>query len=169
MPRSTAAVLSGSGFGPASGGQTTAAITSPASSRPRSTCSAKAACPTRRTRIPGSALEMGGEEALEPLPRVARSLGLVRGALVAEEPVIRSGIHDHLGLLARPLQLGLQLLDRVEGDEGVLLAEEGEDGCPQLRRPVDRDAATVERHRCLDLLRQLAGGEVAHASAHAEP
>src|SRR5262249_62345268 len=108
-PARSAAVLSGSGFGPASGGQTTAAITSPASSRPRSTCSAKAACPTRRTRIPGSALEMGGEEALEPLPRVARSLGLVRGALGAEEPVIRPGIHDHLGLLARPRQLGLQL------------------------------------------------------------
>src|SRR5262252_11124959 len=147
----------------------TAAITSPASSRLRSTCSAKAACPTRRTRTSGSALEVGGEEVLEPLPRVACRRRLVRGALVAEEPVIRPGIHDHLGLLAGARELGLQLLDRVERDEGILFAEEGQNRCTELRRLVDRDAAAVERHRCLDLLRELARGKVAHAAAHAEP
>src|SRR5438876_5726357 len=169
MPRASAAALEGSGFDPASGGQMTAATPSPASSRRLSTCSANAACPTRRTRIPGSALEVRCEEALQALPRVARRLGLVGSALVAEEAMVRTRINDHLGLLAGAGELGLQLLDGVEWDEGVLLAEEGEDRSAELWRLVDRDAASVEGSRRLDLLRELAGGEVAHAATHAEP
>src|SRR5438552_1907939 len=111
MPRASAAALRGSGFDPASGGQTTAAIASPASSRRLSTCSANAACPTRRTRIPGSALEVRREEALQALPRVARRLRLVGGALVAEEAMVCTRIDDHLGLLA-----GAAVEVRREGD-----------------------------------------------------
>src|SRR5206468_6936604 len=94
MPRARAAPFTGSGFGPASGGHTTAAIVSPAASRPRSTSSAKAACPTRRMRIAGSGFQMRREELLEPPPRVLGGGLLVRGALVAEEAVLRAGVDD---------------------------------------------------------------------------
>src|SRR5947209_16133276 len=99
MPRASAAAFSGSGFGPASGGHTTAAIVSPAASRPRSTSSAKAACPTRRMRIGGSGLQMRREELLEPRPRVLGRGLPVPGALVAAKAVPRTGVDDHLAFL----------------------------------------------------------------------
>src|SRR5947208_17181789 len=83
MPRASAAAFTGSGFGPASGGHRTAAIVSPAASRPRRTSSAKAACPTRRMRITGAGVRMRGAELLEPPPHVLRGVLLVRGARVA--------------------------------------------------------------------------------------
>src|SRR2546425_6470660 len=134
MPRASAAAFSGSGFGPASGGHTTAAIVSPAASRPRSTSSAKAACPTRRMRIAGSGPEMRREELLEPRPRVLGGGLLVRGALVAEEAMVGAGVDDDLDGLLVTLRFGLQLLDARERDEGVLLAEEGQNGALELRR-----------------------------------
>src|SRR5438477_634681 len=107
MPRASAAAFSGSGFGPASGGHTTAAIVSPAASRPRSTSSAKAACPTRRMRIAGSGFQMLREELLQPAPRVLGGGLLIRRALVAEEAVLRAGIDDDLDRLAVAPGLGL--------------------------------------------------------------
>src|SRR5579862_3646449 len=168
MPRACAATLTGSGFGPASGGHTTAAIAWPAASSPRSTSSANAACPTRRTRI-GSGAEMLREERLQPLPGIVRRGLLVRRALVAEEAVVRARVDDDLDVLAEPLRLGLQMLHAVERDERVLLAKEREHRATQLLRLVDRDAPTVVRHARLDHVGELAGGEVADAPAHAEP
>src|SRR5438093_9126084 len=168
MPRARAAAFTGSGFGPASGGHTTAAIVSPAASRPRSTSSAKAACPTRRMRIGGSGLQMPREELLEPRPRVLGRGLLVRGALVAEEAVLRAGVDDHLDCLPVTPGLGLELLDAVERDVRVLLAEEGEHGALELRRLLGREPAAVEGCARLDLVGELAGGEIGHAPAHAE-
>src|SRR2546426_9053326 len=168
MPRASAAAFTGSGFGPASGGQTTAAIRSPAASRPRSTSSAKAACPTRRMRIARSGLQMLREDPPEPRPRVLGRGLLVRGALVAEEAVVGAGVDDDLDRLAAAPGLRLQLLDALEWDERVLLAEEGEHGALELRRLLERDAAPVEGHARLDLVGELARGEVGHPPAHAE-
>src|SRR5205814_7276400 len=168
MPRARAAALTGSGFGPASGGHTTAAIVSPAASRPRSTSSAKAACPTRRMRIAGSGFQMLREELLQPAPRVLGGGLLIRRALVAEEAVLRAGIDDDLDRLAVAPGLGLQLLDAVERDVRVPLAEEGEHGALELRRLLGREAAAVEGRARLDLVGELARGEIGHAPAHAE-
>src|SRR5437773_6159525 len=168
MPRARAAPFTGSGFGPASGGHTTAAIVSPAASRPRSTSSAKAACPTRRMRIGGSGLQMRREELLEPRPRVLGRGLLVRGAFVAEEAVLRAGVDDHLDCLPVTPGLGLELLDTVERDVRVLLAEEGEHGALELRRLLGREPAAVEGCARLDLVGELARGEIGHAPAHAE-
>src|SRR5438132_8722543 len=127
MSRASAAAFTGSGFGPVSGGQTTAAIWSRAASRPRSTSSANAACPMSRMRIAELLLlQMRGEKLLQPLPRIGGGGRLVRRPLVAEEAMIGAGIDDHLDLLPVPLRLVLQSLDAVERDERILLAEEGE-------------------------------------------
>src|SRR5207244_6690609 len=168
MPRASAAAFAGSGFGPASGGHTTAAIVSPAASRPRSTSSAKAACPTRRMRIAGSGFQMLREELLQAGPRVLGGGLLVGRTLVAEEAVLRAGIDDHLDRLAVAPGLGLQLLDAVERDVRVPLAEEGEHGALELGRLLGRKAAAVEGRARLDLVGELAGGEIGHAPAHAE-
>src|SRR5262245_29967131 len=144
MPRASATAFTGSGFGPASGGQTTAAIVSPAASRPVRTCSAKAACPTRRIRIGTSGAEMRRKELREALPGVLRRGALVRGALVAEEAVIGAGIDDDLALLLVARQRLAELLDGVERDVRVLFAEEGEHRAAERRRLLDRDAAAVE-------------------------
>src|SRR3989441_673549 len=173
MPRASAAAFSGSGFGPASGGHTTAAIVSPAASRPRSTSSAKAACPTRRMRIGGSGLQMRREELLEPRPRVLGRGLLVRGAFVAEEAVLRAGVDDHLDCLPVTPGLGLELLDAVERDVRVLLAEEGEHGALELRRLLGREPAAVEGCARLDLVvqseRLLDDEHAGHAGAVLRP
>src|SRR5437870_10491653 len=162
MPRASAACFSGSGLPGPSGGQTTPAIASPAASRRWRTSAANAAWPTRRTRTAASALQVRREERLQALPGVARGLGPVGVALVAEEAVRGLRVDDHLGLLAMPGELGLQPLDRVERDERVVLAEEGEERRLERRRLLDRDAAAVKRRHRLELVGQLAGGEEAH-------
>src|SRR5437016_3071879 len=111
---------------------------------------------------------MSREELLEPRPRVLGGGLLVRSALVAEEAVAGAGVDDDLDRLPVAPGLGLQLLDALEGDEGVLLAEEGEHGALELRRLLDRNAAPVEGHARLDLVGELARGEVGDAPAHAE-
>src|SRR5213593_1959797 len=169
MPRASAAALSGSGFGPASGGQTAAAILSPAFSRPRSTSSANAACPTRRMRMACSRSQVCGEELLQALPGILRRVGAVGVALVAEEAVPGPRVHHHLGLLAMALECCLQLLDGGERDEAVLRAEERQDRRPESFGLVDRDAAPVEGSARLELVGQLARREVAHPAPHAEP
>src|SRR5438445_6878823 len=169
MARASAACFNGSGLPAASGGQTTPAIASPAASRRCRTSAANAAWPTRRMRTAPSALQVGREKSLQPLPGVARGLGPVGVALVAEEAMRGLRVDDHLGLLAVARELGLQLLDRVERDERVVLAEEGEQWRLQLRGLLDRDASPVERRRSLDLVGQLACDEKAHPPAHAEP
>src|SRR5689334_13787831 len=98
MPRPSAVAFTGSGFGPGSGGQTTAAIAWPAASRPRSTSSANAACPTSRMRIELGA-EVLREERLQPLPGIVRRGLLVRRALVAEEAVVGARVDDDLDVL----------------------------------------------------------------------
>src|SRR5919198_3464346 len=153
MPRASAAALTGSGLGPASGGHTTAAIVSPAASRPRSTSSAKAACPMRRMRIASSGLQVLREEPLEPGPGVLGRRLLVRRPLVAEEAVVGARVHDDLDRLGAAARLHLQLLDVLQRDEGILLAEEGEHGALELRGLLDGDAAPVEGHARLDLVR----------------
>src|SRR5262249_6026338 len=131
-PRSMAAAFTGSGFGPASGGQNTAAIVWPVASSPRSTSSANAACPTRRIRIAPSGLQVPREEALQTLPGLLGRRLLVRRALVAEEAVVRARVDDDLDGFREPLRLRLQLLDDVERDERVLLAEEREHRAAEL-------------------------------------
>src|SRR5512144_1783569 len=97
MPRSSAAAFTGSGFGPASGGQTTAAIVSPACSSPRSTSAANAAWPISRMRT--SAVEMPVEEREQTTPGVDRRRLVVRAPLVAEEAVVGARVDDHLDVL----------------------------------------------------------------------
>src|SRR5881397_2874500 len=134
MFRATAAAFTGSGFAPASGGQTTAAIVSPAASRPRRTSSANAAWPTRRMCMRILGLQVRGEEPLQTFPGVVRGSFLIRGSLIAEESVVGAGVDHDLHLLAVLSRFGLQPLDAVERDEGVLLAEEREHGATELLR-----------------------------------
>src|SRR5581483_9919465 len=168
MPRSTAAAFTGSTFAPASGGQTTAAIASPSASSRFRTSAANAAWPTRRIRTRPSALQVRREEGLQALPGVARGLGTVGVALVAEEAVRRLRVDDHLGLLPVALELRLQLVDVVEGDERIVLAEECEEGRLHLVRLRGVDAAAVERRRRGDLVGELRGDLVRDAAALAE-
>src|SRR5207237_934206 len=92
-------------------------------------------------------------------PRVLGGGLLVRGALVAEEAVLRAGVDDDLDRLPVTPGLGLELLDAVERDVRVLLAEEGEHGALELRRLLGREAAAVEGRARLDLVGELARRE----------
>ncbi len=91
--------------------------------------------------------------------------------------MVRAGVHDHLVSHLGALQRGLDRLDLIRRNVGVLLAEQAEHAALDLGRAVERglraagplgrrDAAAVEARRRRDV--GLAGGEVGHVAADAE-
>src|SRR5262249_4176100 len=168
IPRSRAAAFTGSSLSPRSGGHATPASSWPAASRPRSTCSANAAWPTRRIRT-DSGLQMLGEERGQTFPRVGRGIRTIGVSLAAEETVRRLRADVDLERLPEARGLRLERLHLIERDEGILLPEEGQYRRFQVSRTIDGYPAAVERDGCADLVGQRTGGQVADAAPHAEP
>src|SRR5882724_5006521 len=111
---------------------------------------------------------MYGEELPVAPPSVLGDGLLVRATKAAEADMLRAGVDDDLDRLPVTPGLGLELLDAVERDVRVLLAEEGEHGALELRRLLGREAAAVEGRARLDLVGELARREIGHAPAHTE-
>ena len=82
----------------------------------------------------------GGEPVERPAPRVGRVLGAVVGPRVAVEAVLGVGVAHDLGVDRRRCERGAELLDVVDGDRLVLVAEQ-----PEPRRLQRRDLARRAR------------------------
>src|SRR5262249_62147650 len=100
-------------------------------------------------------------EGLQPCPGVSRRLRSIGVALVAKEAVGRLRVDDGLERLAVALGILLERVHLGERDEGIVLAEERQDGRLQRRGAVDRESASVERDGRTALVGQSAGGEKA--------